>query len=56
MVNDYLELLIEGYAKYLKKSYDKELDNLDKRISEAKNKADEIIDAEGNPQREDKAK
>ena len=53
MVNDYLELLMEGYAQYLTKSYDKEIDNLDKRISVAKNKADEIINAEGNPQRED---
>lgn len=53
MINDYLELLIEGYAQYLTKSYDKELDNLDKRISVAKNKADEIINVEGNPQRED---
>ena len=53
MVNDYLELLIEGYAQYLTKAYDRELSNLDKRINYAKNKTDIAIKTEDEHQKED---
>lgn len=39
-INDYLELLIEGYAQYLTKSYDKGIDSLENKITNAKNKAE----------------
>lgn len=45
-INDYLELLMEGYAQYLTKSYDKEIQSLDEKINEAHSKTDNLMKEE----------